>query len=70
MAETLRTGEVHSKRHGAAWAKKAMDPRWRGLIDRAERQRLRPIAELAMPADTRAVAETRSFIRYVVELRS
>ncbi len=70
MAETLRTGEVHSKGRGAAWAKTAMDPRWHGLIDLAQRQRLQPIVELAMPADPRDLAETRSFIRYVVEMHT
>ena len=45
MAQTLRTGEVHSKRRGAAWARTAMDPRWRGLIDDAIGERLRPPAE-------------------------
>lgn len=65
MAETLRTGEVHSKRHGALWAMNAMDPRWHGLIRRAQKQRMRPLEELASPAETRLLAETKSFIRYV-----
>jgi hypothetical protein len=67
MAETLRTGEVHSKRHGAAWARMAMDPRWRGLVDDAEDERTRPLAELLEPADAGVLAETRAFIHYVLQ---
>ena len=67
MAETLGTGEVRSKRRGAAWARAAMDPRWRGLIDDAVCERLRPPAELHVPADAGLLAETRAFIRYVLE---
>jgi hypothetical protein len=67
MAETLRTGEVHSKRHGAAWARMAMDSRWHGLVDDAEEERMRPLSELLEPADAGALAETRSFITYVMD---
>jgi hypothetical protein len=67
MAETLCTGEVHSKRHGAGWARMAMDPRWRGLVDAAEDERTHPLAELLEPADAGVLAETRAFIQYVLE---
>lgn len=33
MAETLATGEVHSKRHGVNWAKMTMDKKWHDLFD-------------------------------------
>ena len=67
MAQTTRTGEVRSKRQGAAWARTAMEPRWRGLIDAAGDERTRPPAELLVPADADTLAETRAFIRYVLE---
>ena len=67
MAETLATGEVYSKRHAAEWATRVMDPRWHGLIDRAQRRRLQPAVERMSPADPRVLAETRSFIRYVLD---
>ena len=70
MAQSIRTGEVHSKSEGATYAKTVMDPKWHGLIERAQRQRLRPAPELALPADQEALDETRSFIRYVVKFHA
>jgi predicted nucleotidyltransferase len=67
MAETLRTGEVHGKRHGAAWARTAMQPRWHTLIDSAEVERRRPLAELFVPADNDILTQTKAFIRHVLE---
>ena len=67
MAETLVAGEVHSKRHGAEWAKASMDAAWQGLIDRAFAERAHPIKELLEPADALAKRETQSFVAYVLE---
>jgi hypothetical protein len=67
MAETLNTGEVHSKRHGAEWAKTRMDASWVDLIDRAIVERAHPVEELLMPADPLAKKDTQSFIAYVLE---
>jgi hypothetical protein len=67
MAETLRTGKVHSKRQGAGWARTSMDPRWHGLIDNAEEERMRPLAELLVPAAATPLAEAKAFIQYVLE---
>jgi hypothetical protein len=67
MAETIRTGMVHSKRHGAAWTKMAMAPRWHRLVAAAEAERTQPLAELLEPAAENVLSETRAFIDYVLE---
>jgi len=66
ILQSLETGQVHSKASGAAWAKRALNPRWFGLIERAEaahehqRQLGRSKAD---PADFQATLE---FVREVL----
>ncbi len=57
---TLQSGEIVSKPAAADWAKRALAPRWAGLIDRA----------LTFEHDDRVddVAETQEFIRYTLHL--
>jgi hypothetical protein len=60
MLHSLVTGQVRSKAAGAAWAKRTLDPRWVGLIERAEaahaRQRLLG-RSAADPADLASTVE-------------
>jgi predicted nucleotidyltransferase len=68
MRQSLETGQVHAKPAAAAWAKRHLDPRWAGLIDRAsaahERQR-----ELGRQrADPAELASTIEFVREAVRV--
>ena len=63
MLQTLETGRIHSKPAGAAWAKRRLDARWIGLIERAEvahaGQRLRG----RLKSDPADLANTLEFLR-------
>ena len=67
MLHTLATGAVHSKKAGFAWASHALDPQWRGLIERAAAVRKGDTAQSGRPADPADVAATRAFVRYAIE---
>ncbi len=64
ILHTLATGAVHSKKAGFAWAQGALDPAWRGLIERAAAVRKGDAAQSGQPADPEDVAQTRAFARY------
>jgi hypothetical protein len=68
MLHDLRTGSLGSKRAGADWAKLALNPAWRDLIDRAWHGRPRPELSVQKPADTRDFEQTRRFVQYVTGL--
>lgn len=63
---TLETGAVVSKQRAAAWARDALDEKWRPLIERALVDRLQPHA----PANEELVALTTELIREACELAS
>lgn len=67
MLHTLATGAVWSKKAGFAWAAGALDPKWRGLIERAAAVRKGDAAQSGLSADPADVAATRAFARYAVE---
>ena len=67
MLHTLATGAIWSKKAGFAWAQTAVDPQWRGLIQRAAAVRKGDTAQSGQPADPADVAATRAFARYAVE---
>lgn len=67
MLHTLVTGAVWSKKASFAWAAGALDPAWKGLIERAAAVRKGDAAQSAQPADPADVAATRAFARYAVE---
>lgn len=67
MAETLESGEIHSKLHGAGWAKATMGEQWQSLIDEAIAERARPIEELLLPPEPATKLETQSFVRQVLK---
>lgn len=68
MLQTLETGRIDSKRAGARWARGALDPRWSGLIQRAEEARPDPSTKVRQAADPPDVAETLEFIEYALDV--
>ncbi len=67
MLHDLITGYIGSKRAGAGWAKRNLDPSWSNLIDRSWDGRPDPAVssrQLADPADFRS---TLVFVQYVID---
>lgn len=62
---TLETGQVISKQSAAEWAKQALDPRWRPLIDRALLGRQNP----SLAPEPQDVRETLAMIRFTLDLQ-
>ncbi|MBN1965661.1 MAG: DUF4111 domain-containing protein [Anaerolineae bacterium] len=67
MLHDLRRGYPGSKRAGAEWAKRALDPAWTGLIDRTWAGRPDPAAGVRTPADPDDFQATLRFIRTVMD---
>ena len=67
MLHSLHTGAVASKKASSAWAAGALDPQWRGLIERAQAARDGDNDARFGPADPSEVAATRAFVAYAVE---
>ena len=69
MLHTIHTGTVQSKRAGAAWAKKFVDPKWGKLIDQAwnEREGVRFMVKIHQRAQQTLLDETLEFMKYAVE---
>jgi hypothetical protein len=68
MLHTLETGRVGSKPAGAQWARRALDSRWAGLIQRAWEERPDPSLKVRQQADPEDYAATLEFIRYALRL--
>ena len=68
MLHDLHTGRNASKRAGAEWAKRNLDPSWAGLIDRTWACRPDPAVSVRQPADPEDYASTLEFVQYVMEL--
>ena len=66
MLMTVKTGEIHSKRAGVAWAMTALEPRWRPLINRA--WAARGTGHVSEPADQAEYAETIAFIEEALKV--
>ncbi len=66
MLHDFKRATVSSKRHGAAWAKANLDPKWRPWIDRAWGTRPDPAKQVRTPADPEAYAMTLEFVREVM----
>jgi predicted nucleotidyltransferase len=66
MLHDLSRGYPGSKREGAEWAKTALDPTWRDLIDRAWDGRPDPARKVKQPADPKDFARTLEFVAYVM----
>jgi hypothetical protein len=67
MLHTMATGQVWSKKAGAAWAQKHLDPKWGPLIARAQAIKEGDRAVAMEPADPDDVGATRAFVAYVME---
>jgi hypothetical protein len=68
MLHALQVGTVESKLAGAAWAKEALDSRWRELIQRALDSRPGdPAEKVGQSADADALERTWQFMTYAVE---
>jgi hypothetical protein len=65
MLHTLATGQVHSKKAGTAWALANLDPRWSGLIARAQAAR-NARAGTMVPAEPQEIAATHAFARWAL----
>jgi len=63
------TGAVTSKAAASAWARQVLDPRWAGLIERAQAAWRAESAVKQGPADPAEVAATRDFLRYALTWR-
>ena len=68
MLHTLETGRIESKLAGARWAKNALDPRWRMLIEKAWQERPNPSLKVGQPADEDDIRDTLAFIEYALAL--
>ena len=68
MLQTLHTGEVLSKKAGAKWAQKNVDPLWSDLIEQAwnDRKGVRFGAKIGQRADLELLYETLEFMKYTV----
>ena len=70
MLQTLETGAVASKREGAEWALRALNPEWADLIQRALNDRPDPWLRVYQPAEPETVERTLAFVDYAVSTSS
>jgi predicted nucleotidyltransferase len=68
MLHDLHTGVIGSKRSGAEWAKRRLDPSWSDLIDRAWAGRPNPAVSSREPANPADLARTLELIEVVLKL--
>lgn len=66
MLHDLRAGTTSSKRVGAEWAKRHLDPIWSDLIDRAWDGRPNPALSVRQPANHQDFEDTLEFVEYVI----
>ncbi|MEP6775042.1 MAG: aminoglycoside adenylyltransferase domain-containing protein [Chloroflexota bacterium] len=67
MLHDLITGYIGSKRAGAEWAKRNLDPSWASLIDRSWDGRPDPATSSRQPADPKDFQSTLVFVQYVID---
>jgi predicted nucleotidyltransferase len=67
MLHDLHRGRPGTKREGAEWVKRTLDPSWSPLIDRAWSTRPEPSRQVEQAADTDEFEKTLSFLEYVME---
>ena len=66
MLHDLHAGSLSSKRTGAEWAKRNLDPSWSALIDRAWDGRPKPEHSIRQPADPKDFEMTLKFVEHVI----
>jgi predicted nucleotidyltransferase len=71
MLHSIETGTIQSKLAGANWAKQALDPQWRNLIDQAweERKGVRFCVKIRQPAERELLDKTAEFIEYGILMK-
>jgi len=67
MLHDLKNGTNGSKRSGAEWVKKNLNPAWIGLIDRTWGGRPNPEKSIRQPADPEDFAATLKFVKYIMK---
>ncbi len=67
MLQTLRTGEILSKRSAAIWGQQNLDPRWHDLIATAWQEHAKQRENYKVIADPRDVQRSLAFIQYALE---
>jgi hypothetical protein len=67
MLHDLIEGRPGSKRAGAEWAKRALDPAWSALIDRSWNGRPNPAVSVREPPDAADFESTLRFVRFIVQ---
>ncbi|HEV8488309.1 MAG TPA: aminoglycoside adenylyltransferase domain-containing protein [Candidatus Limnocylindrales bacterium] len=67
MLQTIETARIHPKAAGARWGMANLDPRWRGLIERAWGERAEPWRKVHVPADPDEVTASIDFVRYAID---
>jgi predicted nucleotidyltransferase len=67
MLHDLHRGYPGTKREGAEWAKRHLDPVWSALIDRAWSSRPDPARKVQAPADPEEYQRTLAFLKYVMD---
>ncbi len=72
ILHTLRTGTVQSKKAGAKWAKRFVQPKWVKLVDRAwnDREGVRFGVKIRNKADKELLDETLKFMQYVAQVET
>lgn len=66
MLYTVETGRVASKPEAAAWARGALDARWRGLVERALTARSNPARHARERANATDVGPTHEFVAHAL----
>ncbi len=67
MLHDLRRGRPGTKREGAEWAKRNLDPSWSSLLDRSWDCRPDPASKVVEPADPDEYRRTLAFLEYVMD---
>ncbi len=69
ILHTLHTGEVHSKKAGAIWAKEALASEWAAFIEQAwqDREGVRFGVKIGQRAEKKALTETLAFMQYAMQ---
>ena len=68
MLHDLRRRRPGSKRAGAEWARRTLDPSWTDLIDSAWSTRPDPARSVRTPANAEAFERTLRFVEYVLQV--
>ncbi len=68
MLQDLNEGRVTSKKEGAEWGRKNLDPQWGQLIDFALRERQDSEIHVSQPSTPTIFAEALEFVAYCIKI--